>query len=202
MLKSKASARVVNTLLMELDGLDARKSVYVIAATNPPDMIDLAMCRPGRLDKPLYVDLPSADERAEIVRKMTRKVPLGARSDRETVEQTIDALVRERGEGYSGAHLAALVRKAGVVALKRTLGALDGLDGGQSGVEQEVQGVVVLVEDFVQAVEKVQASVSAARIAQLCKLDLLKHPNFRRCWERMKRRMRKVIDGSQINFRK
>ncbi|TFK80300.1 AAA-domain-containing protein, partial [Polyporus arcularius HHB13444] len=70
---SESSARVVNTLLTELDGLDARKSVYVIAATNRPDMIDPAMCRPGRLDKLLYVDLPTADERAEIVRKMTRK---------------------------------------------------------------------------------------------------------------------------------
>ena len=56
-LQSESSARVVNTLLTELDGLDARKSVYVIAATNRPDMIDPAMCRPGRLDKLLYVDL-------------------------------------------------------------------------------------------------------------------------------------------------
>ncbi|KAK0493291.1 P-loop containing nucleoside triphosphate hydrolase protein [Armillaria luteobubalina] len=73
---SESSARVVNTLLTELDGLDARKSVYVIAATNRPDMIDPAMVRPGRLDKLLYVDLPNGDERAEIVRTMTRKVPL------------------------------------------------------------------------------------------------------------------------------
>ncbi|TFK80305.1 AAA ATPase, partial [Polyporus arcularius HHB13444] len=71
---SESSARVVNTLLTELNGLDARISVYVIAGTNRPDMIDPAMCRPGRLDKLLYVDLPTADERAEIVRKMTRKV--------------------------------------------------------------------------------------------------------------------------------
>ena len=46
--QSESSARVVNTLLTELDGLDSRKGVYVIAATNRPDIIDPAMVRPGR----------------------------------------------------------------------------------------------------------------------------------------------------------
>ncbi|KAI0636306.1 AAA-domain-containing protein [Trametes polyzona] len=161
---SESSARVVNTLLTELDGLDARKSVYVIAATNRPDMIDPAMCRPGRLDKLLYVDLPTADERAEIVRKMTRKVPLGG-ADPGEVQQAIDTLVRDRCEGYSGADLAALVREAGVAALKRTLGALDAMDAseGQSGAVMAEQRVLVSIEDFVQALDKVQPSVSVAQ---------------------------------------
>ncbi|KAI9067699.1 AAA-domain-containing protein [Trametes sanguinea] len=160
---SESSARVVNTLLTELDGLDARKSVYVIAATNRPDMIDPAMCRPGRLDKLLYVDLPTADERAEIVRKMTRKVPLGG--DPDATQHTIEALVRERCEGYSGADLAALVREAGVGALKRTLGALDAMEAetAADGVPREEQRVLVTVEDFAQALEKVQPSVSVVQ---------------------------------------
>ncbi|KAI0763336.1 AAA-domain-containing protein [Trametes elegans] len=166
---SESSARVVNTLLTELDGLDARKSVYVIAATNRPDMIDPAMCRPGRLDKLLYVDLPSAEERAEIVRKMTRKVPLGdgsldGSSSPEAIQQRIDALARERCEGYSGADLAALVREAGVMALKRTLGALDAMDAGEAGaLLPQTQRVLVSVDDFVQALDKVQPSVSVAQ---------------------------------------
>ncbi|KAH9902380.1 AAA-domain-containing protein [Cubamyces lactineus] len=158
---SESSARVVNTLLTELDGLDARKSVYVIAATNRPDMIDPAMCRPGRLDKLLYVDLPTADERAEIVRKMTRKVPLAG--DPVATQQTVDTLVRERCEGYSGADLAALVREAGVAALKRTLGALDAMDSVESGVPQEEQRVLVSADDFALALDKVQPSVSVAQ---------------------------------------
>ena len=157
----------MNTLLTELDGLDARKSVYVIAATNRPDMIDPAMCRPGRLDKLLYVDLPSTHERAEIVRKMTRKVPLGSTAgdaSPKTVQQMVEDLVRERCEGYSGADLAALVREAGVAALKRTLGALDAMDAGQlPGQPQEEQRVQVSVDDFVQALDKVQPSVSVAQ---------------------------------------
>ncbi|KAI0667926.1 AAA-domain-containing protein [Trametes maxima] len=172
---SESSARVVNTLLTELDGLDARKSVYVIAATNRPDMIDPAMCRPGRLDKLLYVDLPSADERAEIVRKMTRKVPLGGGPASvsgahpvEAIQQSLDTLVRERCDGYSGADLAALVREAGVAALKRTLGALDAIDAVEGEGEGERLGeapkqVLVSVDDFVHALDKVQPSVSVAQ---------------------------------------
>ncbi|ETW82664.1 nuclear AAA ATPase, partial [Heterobasidion irregulare TC 32-1] len=114
---SESSARVVNTLLTELDGLDSRKGVFVLGATNRPDMIDPAMCRPGRLDKLLYIDLPTADERVEIVRTMMRKLPLGPDGAKEAVE----TLVRERGDGYSGADLAAVVREAGVLALRRTL---------------------------------------------------------------------------------
>lgn len=50
---------MVNQLLTEMDGLDDRRNVFVIAATNRPDIIDPAMLRPGRLDKLLYVPLPS-----------------------------------------------------------------------------------------------------------------------------------------------
>ncbi|THV01438.1 AAA-domain-containing protein [Dendrothele bispora CBS 962.96] len=157
---SESSARVVNTLLTELDGLDARKSVYVIAATNRPDMIDPAMVRPGRLDKLLYVDLPNSDERAEIVRTMMRRVPLRV-SDGATIDQArsvVETFVREKCDGYSGADLAALVREAGVIALKRTLGMLDLLEGGEM-VDARPE---VLVEsiDFVKATSKVTPSVS------------------------------------------
>ncbi|KNZ73383.1 hypothetical protein J132_07682 [Termitomyces sp. J132] len=162
---SESSARVVNTLLTELDGLDARKSVYVIAATNRPDMIDPAMVRPGRLDKLLYVDLPSADERAEIVRTMTRKLPLES-VEGGSLEQTklgIEVLVRERCDGFSGADLAALVREAGVIALKRTLGALDEMDKGGVVVKGEMEKVVVQFVDFSTALGKVNPSVSAVQ---------------------------------------
>ncbi|KIP11002.1 hypothetical protein PHLGIDRAFT_491748 [Phlebiopsis gigantea 11061_1 CR5-6] len=157
---SEASARVVNTLLTELDGLDARKSVYVIAATNRPDMIDPAMCRPGRLDKLLYVDLPTADERAEIVRTVARRVPLGAPGPAvDAARGAIEALVRQRCDGYSGADLAAVVREAGVVALKRALGTLDTMEADPAGTAN----LSVQVQDFETAIEKVQPSVSVAQ---------------------------------------
>ncbi|KAF9074945.1 ribosome biogenesis ATPase RIX7 [Rhodocollybia butyracea] len=161
---SESSARVVNTLLTELDGLDARKSVYVIAATNRPDMIDPAMVRPGRLDKLLYVDLPTPDERAEIVRTMTRKVPLAVEVG-ETKEQglvSVESFVRDTCDGYSGADLAALVREAGVIALKRTLGMLDMLGDHEGGSGQHPT-ISVEKADFIKAQAKVNPSVSAAQ---------------------------------------
>lgn len=151
---------MVNTLLTELDGLDARKNVYVIAATNRPDMIDPAMVRPGRLDKLLYVDLPSATERAEILRTVMRKVPLAGLGDHGLQQErdSVEALVGECCDGYSGADLAALVREAGVIALKRTLGLLDDLDE-----SMESPKVTVSLADFVKALDKVGPSVSVAQ---------------------------------------
>jgi ribosome biogenesis ATPase len=163
---SESSARVVNTLLTELDGLDARKSVYVIAATNRPDMIDPAMVRPGRLDKLLYVDLPGKDERAEIVRTMVRKVPLGEGGGGEVgvkeVLEGVETIVREQCEGYSGADLAALVREAGVIALRKTLGVLDEMDD-STGEDARPLNVKVGVQDFVRALDKVGPSVSVVQ---------------------------------------
>lgn len=56
--------------------MEDRKNVFVIAATNRPDIIDNAMLRPGRLDKLLYVPIPTSDDRESILRALTRKSPL------------------------------------------------------------------------------------------------------------------------------
>lgn len=129
-------------------------------------MIDPAMCRPGRLDKLLYVDLPSRDERVEIIRTLIRNVPLGA-LDREdmaafdVVRTAVEDIVREKCEGYSGADLAALVREAGVVALRRTLGALDAVEETIHAAARPI--LWVELNDFSNALSKVQPSVSIAQ---------------------------------------
>jgi len=147
--------------LTELDGLDSRKNIYVVAATNRPDIIDPAMCRPGRLDKLLYVDLPTADERAEIIRTIIRKVRLTPDSQ---VAEEVDLLVREKCDGYSGADLAAIAREAGVCALKRTLGTLN-----EDTTETEV-AVYIDTSDFAQALEKIGPSVSAGQRGKYLRL--------------------------------
>ncbi|KAH9983302.1 P-loop containing nucleoside triphosphate hydrolase protein [Russula vinacea] len=175
---SESSARVVNTLLTELDGLDARRGVFVLAATNRPDMLDPAMCRPGRLDKLLYVDLPAPEERAEIMRTLLAgsrrrcRVPL---LSPEVVEDVAVMMSGPNGNDYSGADLAALVREAGVRALRRALGPLEEMDGHSGGAvvvagdddpageRKDVEGVVVLFEDFQAALQKVAPSVSKAQ---------------------------------------
>ena len=71
-----AAERVVNQLLTEMDGMDARTDVYIIAATNRPDMIDPALLRPGRLDKLLFIPLPDAPAREAILTTLLRRVPV------------------------------------------------------------------------------------------------------------------------------
>ncbi|KAH6588021.1 hypothetical protein BASA50_010885 [Batrachochytrium salamandrivorans] len=110
--ESQSASRLVNTLLTEMDGMQGRKQVFVIAATNRPDMIDPAMMRPGRLDKTLYVDLPNKSERFEILKTLTRKTPLSSSLDLHMISED------PRCEGLSGADLASLVREAAVSALR------------------------------------------------------------------------------------
>ncbi|SJX61383.1 related to RIX7-AAA-type ATPase required for biogenesis and nuclear export of 60S ribosomal subunits [Sporisorium reilianum f. sp. reilianum] len=158
---SESSSRVVNTLLAELDGLESRVQTYVIAATNRPDMIDPAMCRPGRLDKLLYVDLPKPDERLEILKTITSKTPLSDDVDLQTIAHD------DKLEGFSGADLAALVREAAVLALRETIL----FHNSQPAVavpakktkkgEQEGVKVIVMHSHFVAALSKIQPSVSA-----------------------------------------
>lgn len=64
--------RVVNQMLTEMDGIESRKDVFLLAASNRPDIIDPAVLRPGRLDKILYVGLPSASDRVDILRALTK----------------------------------------------------------------------------------------------------------------------------------
>jgi len=99
-------------LLTELDGLDERVGVFIIAATNRPDIIDPAMLRPGRLDKLLYVPLPSAEDRYSILKTCVKKVPLTEDVDLEKIANSAQC------EGYSGADLSALTREAQLCALR------------------------------------------------------------------------------------
>ncbi|KAJ5811834.1 hypothetical protein N7474_008135 [Penicillium riverlandense] len=109
---SEASARVVNTLLTELDGLgSSRQGIYVIAATNRPDIIDPAMLRPGRLETLLFVNLPSPLERADILQTLVRNLPIDFNDDLRNIA--------EECEGFSGADLGSLLRRAGYSAIKR-----------------------------------------------------------------------------------
>lgn len=66
--------RVVNQMLTEMDGLESRKDVFLLAASNRPDIIDPAVLRPGRLDKILYVGFPSPADRVDILRALTKVI--------------------------------------------------------------------------------------------------------------------------------
>lgn len=59
-------------MLTEMDGVEGRKGVYLMAASNRPDIIDPAVLRPGRLDKILYVGLPTPTDRIDIIKALTK----------------------------------------------------------------------------------------------------------------------------------
>ncbi|KAI8800893.1 ribosome biogenesis ATPase RIX7 [Cladochytrium replicatum] len=153
---SVSASRLVNTLLTELDGMQGRKEVYVLAATNRPDMIDAAMIRPGRLDKTLYVDLPDPRERGEILRTLVRKTPLHQELDLSAVA------IDNRCEGFSGADLKALVREAAVSALRRALvnEATSASDNQGAGISGSPGDIRISPADFATAFAKVTPSVS------------------------------------------
>uniref|UniRef100_A0A7S3DW80 AAA+ ATPase domain-containing protein n=1 Tax=Entomoneis paludosa TaxID=265537 RepID=A0A7S3DW80_9STRA len=109
------SERVVNQLLTEMDGLDSRRSVFVIAATNRPELIDPAMMRPGRLDKLLYVPLPTPEDRISILTALSASIKIGEDVDMQKIGAS------DRAAGYSGADCAALLREAGLAVIKENV---------------------------------------------------------------------------------
>lgn len=108
------SERVVNQLLTEMDGLESRRSVFVIAATNRPELIDPAMMRPGRLDKLLYVSLPIPEDRVSILKAISSNITLSPDVDLHKIGTS------PKAEGYSGADCAALLREAGLAVMKES----------------------------------------------------------------------------------
>jgi ribosome biogenesis ATPase len=141
---NNSSERVVNQLLTELDGLDDRNGVFVIAATNRPDIIDPAMLRPGRLDKLLYVPLPTKDDRFSILQTCSKKLPISKDVQFKTIAYS------EHCEGFSGADLSALIRESQMSALKRAM---------EANVEDDAE-ILICHADFMVALEKVFPSVS------------------------------------------
>jgi len=100
--------RPLTQLLNEMSGGKERDGVFVIGATNRPEMMDPAITRPGRFGKHIYIPLPNSVQRGLILKSLARKIPLDTSVD-------LDAIAR-RCENFSGADLEALVIEAGLAA--------------------------------------------------------------------------------------
>ncbi|KAK5781312.1 putative AAA family ATPase RIX7 PWA37_004745 [Arxiozyma heterogenica] len=163
---SESSSRVVNTLLTELDGLNDRRGIFVVGATNRPDMIDPAMLRPGRLDKTLFIELPNRNEKFDILKTIIKSNGTPVAED-VNLENIIDD---ERVRNFSGADLASLVRESSVLALKRRFFKNNEIQSvGENDLDKEFEDlsvgfddhqIVVGVEDFHHALQKIKPSVS------------------------------------------
>jgi transitional endoplasmic reticulum ATPase len=108
-----AGDRVINQILTEIDGVGVRKNVFVIGATNRPDILDPAIMRPGRLDQLVYIPLPDRKSRIQIFKATLRKSPLSKEID-------IEALARATS-GFSGADITEICQRACKFAIRESI---------------------------------------------------------------------------------
>ncbi|RDW68563.1 putative peroxisome biosynthesis protein PAS1 [Coleophoma crateriformis] len=135
--------RVVNQLLTQMDGAEGLSGVYVLAATSRPDLIDPALLRPGRLDKSLICDLPSLEDRIDILRALGKKLHLSS----DVLDRLSD--IAQTTEGYSGADLQALVYNAHLEAIHDVLGDQEQAEAGNKKKGSKNNGVAS-TKSFVQ----------------------------------------------------
>lgn len=133
---------VLTTLLNEMDGIEALKGVTVLAATNQPQALDLALLRPGRFDKLLYIAPPDLAGREEIL--LVRKHTMDLADDVDIPE------LARLTEGYSGAELVGICQTAGDEAIDKC-----------ETVGREVQ---VHMEDFLNAIKLVKKQITREMI--------------------------------------
>ena len=132
----QVTSRVVNTILAEMDGMEELQSVVLIGATNRPALVDPALLRPGRFDELVYVGTPDEAGREHILGIHTGKMPL---ADDVSLRD-----VAARTERFTGADLEDVVRRAGLIAIRKR------------GAEVEQ----VRREDFEDALEDSRATVT------------------------------------------
>lgn len=140
--------RVVNQFLTELDGVEVLTGVFVFAATSRPDLLDAALLRPGRLDRLLFCDFPSQRERLDILKVLSRKLPLASDVD-------LGAIARVT-EGFSGADLQALLSDAQLEAVHELLGNDDDAKTGKMPVISDslLKSVVTKTKPSLSQTEK------------------------------------------------
>jgi transitional endoplasmic reticulum ATPase len=76
-----AGARVLDQILTEMDGMNAKKNVFIVGTANRPDQIDPALLRPGRLDQLIYIPLPDEPSRQSILKACLKKSPVAPEVD-------------------------------------------------------------------------------------------------------------------------
>ncbi|KAJ4827724.1 hypothetical protein Tsubulata_046768 [Turnera subulata] len=139
--------RLLNQLLIELDGAESRRGVFVIGATNRPEAMDPAVLRPGRFGELLLVPLPSSEDRGLILKALARGKPVDPKVD-------LGAIGRmEACDNLSGADLKKLMEDAAMAALEEKL-------------ESETSGDECMIKSahFEQALAKISPSVSDKQI--------------------------------------
>src|SRR5438046_5079678 len=114
-----------------MDGFDSSKGVIIMAATNRPEVLDLALLRPGRFDRQVVVDKPDIRGREAILRLHARAVVLAP-----NVEL---AVIAARTPGFAGAELANIVNEAALLAARKEKNAVEMADC-EAAIDRVVAG--------------------------------------------------------------
>ena len=110
---SDTSDRVINQILSEIDGIGSGKTLFIIGATNRPDILDPGIMRPGRLDQLIYIPLPDYESRVSIFKANLRKSPIA--------EDITLPLLAEVTEGFSGADITEICQRAAKNAIRESI---------------------------------------------------------------------------------
>jgi len=150
---SEAGDRVINQILTEIDGVGARKNVFVIGATNRPDILDPAVIRPGRLDQLIYIPLPDLKSRTAIFQAALRKAPIDP-------SVNLEVLARST-HGFSGADITEICQTASKLAIREAiLAEEDRLKKVAEGELEEDEGIA---QDFLITKKHFNFAMSRAR---------------------------------------
>jgi len=168
-----AGDRVMNQLLTEMDGVGAKKNLFIIGATNRPEILDDALLRPGRLDQLIYIPLPDKGSRMQIFKALTRKSPIAGNIYLDFLADLTD--------GFSGADIAELVQRAAKAAVREAIEAeaqrkaLAAESGEEAPMDLEDPVPVITRRHFEEALSNARRSVT--------NLDLNKYEQFRRKYD-------------------
>lgn len=123
--------QTLNQLLAEMDGFSSQKGVIIMAATNRPDVLDMALLRPGRFDRQITVDRPDLIGREAILKVHAKNVKLGPDVDLKTIAK--------RTPGFSGADLANVVNEAALLAARRNKECVE-MDEMEDAIDRVIAG--------------------------------------------------------------
>ena len=150
--KGDVEKRVVAQLLGLMDGLKSRGKVIVIAATNIPNQLDMALRRPGRFDREIEIGVPDQNGRLDILKIHTRNMPLS--------KNVVLKEIAKVTHGFVGADLNSLAKEAAMIVLRRILPELkvEGIEDGQPIPKEILEKLMVTQKDFVEALKVVRPS--------------------------------------------
>jgi transitional endoplasmic reticulum ATPase len=164
-----AGDRVMNQLLTEMDGVGAKKNVFVIGATNRPDIIDPALMRPGRLDQLIYIPMPDYESRLSVLKAVLRKTPINKDVDL--------AYLAGQTEKFTGADLTEICQRAAKLAIREDI--QKSFERERVREESKAEGLAMDADDvdddmmpeimpkhFEEAVRNARRSVSDRDLAQ------------------------------------